>query len=102
MVKDGFTHQGTALPMSTAGMFGHTFVAAKTDRQSGVVVLPNPREIGHRLQIINPVGCQLKTENNDNNACDRYGYKKSFTLINQKVRILMHNQEGRKQQQMLQ
>lgn len=68
--QDGFTHQGTALPMSTAGMFGHTFVAAKTDHQSGVVVLPNPREIGHRLQIINPVGCELKTEDNDNDETD--------------------------------
>ena len=43
-------HQGTGLPFSTAGIFGHVLVGSR--QRNGAVVLPNPMRSGHRMLLL--------------------------------------------------
>ena len=62
-------HQGTGLPFSTAGIFGHVLVGSR--QTNGAVVLPNPMRSGHRMLLLNAIGCFDRGETQNDNGCTR-------------------------------
>ena len=65
-------HQGTALPFSTAGIFGHVLVGSR--ETNGAVVLANPMRSGHRMLLLNAIGCFDRDETQIDYECNRKNF----------------------------
>ena len=65
-------HQGTALPFSTAGIFGHVLVGSR--EIGGAVALANPMRSGHRMLLLNAIGCFDRDETQIDYECNRKNF----------------------------